>query len=82
MHVDFQMWMCGGRLEIIPCSHVGHVFRSLSSESASLETVLKNKRRVAEVWLDDLKEVFFKRTPFAQSVRQLYTHVKRRIPVA
>jgi polypeptide N-acetylgalactosaminyltransferase len=55
--------MCGGTLEIIPCSHVGHVFRKRSPYSwGTGGNVLKrNSIRVAEVWMDEYKKYYYER---------------------
>ena len=53
--------MCGGGIEIVPCSRVGHIFRSgRPYSSPGGDTMGHNVIRVAEVWLDDYKEFVYK----------------------
>uniref|UniRef100_A0A3B3CZ40 Ricin B lectin domain-containing protein n=1 Tax=Oryzias melastigma TaxID=30732 RepID=A0A3B3CZ40_ORYME len=54
--------MCGGEIEIIPCSRVGHIFRGQNPYSFPKDrqkTVERNLARVAEVWLDEYKDLFY-----------------------
>ncbi|XP_007424508.1 polypeptide N-acetylgalactosaminyltransferase 5 [Python bivittatus] len=62
MEISFKVWMCGGEIEIIPCSRVGHIFRNdnpYSFPKDRLTTVERNLARVAEVWLDEYKDLFY-----------------------
>ena len=59
LELSFRQWMCGGSLEVLPCSHVGHVFRRASplkhssAKPATDNYQLRNKLRTAVVWMDD-----------------------------
>lgn len=61
LELSFKTWMCGGTLEIIPCSHVGHVYRMRSPYpwGNGKNTLKRNLVRLAEVWLDDYKKFFY-----------------------
>ncbi|MGH0148745.1 UNVERIFIED_CONTAM: hypothetical protein FKN15_052014 [Acipenser sinensis] len=62
MEISFKIWMCGGEIEIIPCSRVGHIFRGdnpYKFPKDRVKTVERNLARVVEVWLDDYKELFY-----------------------
>lgn len=63
LELSFKSWMCGGRLEILPCSHVGHIFRSRSPYKwrPGTNVLKKNSIRLAQVWLDDFKQIYFDR---------------------
>lgn len=62
LELSFKTWMCGGTLETIPCSHVGHVFRKRSPYKWGNTNALKrNLVRLADVWLDDFKDYYFMR---------------------
>lgn len=58
--------MCGGVLEILPCSHVGHVFRSESPykfPKGTGRTVGYNVVRFIKVWVDKFQEYYFQVNP-------------------
>ncbi|XP_071961390.1 polypeptide N-acetylgalactosaminyltransferase 1-like isoform X2 [Antedon mediterranea] len=65
LELSFKIWMCGGTLEFVPCSHVGHVFRKKSPYHFPPGTnyVNKNNRRLAEVWLDEYKNFYYRIAP-------------------
>lgn len=63
LELSFKTWMCGGTLEILPCSHVGHVFRSRSPYKwrTGVNVLKRNSVRLAEVWMDDYKKYYYDR---------------------
>uniref|UniRef100_A0A8C5E5C3 Polypeptide N-acetylgalactosaminyltransferase n=1 Tax=Gouania willdenowi TaxID=441366 RepID=A0A8C5E5C3_GOUWI len=55
--ISFRVWQCGGSLEIVPCSRVGH---------GNANTYIKNTRRTAEVWMDDFRLFYYSARPAAR----------------
>lgn len=62
--MSFKTWMCGGTLEIIPCSRVGHIFRKKSPYKwrPGVDVVRRNTIRLAEVWMDEFAQYYYFRT--------------------
>lgn len=63
LELSFKTWMCGGTLEIVPCSHVGHIFRKRSPYKwrSGVNVLRKNSVRLAEVWMDEYKKYYYDR---------------------
>ncbi|KAF6081214.1 polypeptide N-acetylgalactosaminyltransferase 10 [Phyllostomus discolor] len=61
---SLQVWMCGGRMEDIPCSRVGHIYRKYVPYKVPAGVSLaRNLKRVAEVWMDEYAEHIYQRRP-------------------
>ncbi|XP_071332896.1 polypeptide N-acetylgalactosaminyltransferase 6-like [Trachinotus anak] len=62
LEMSFRVWQCGGQLEIIPCSVVGHIFRKASPHHFpnGSTVITRNLVRLAEVWLDEYKWIFYR----------------------
>ena len=61
MEISFRIWLCGGTLECMPCSHVGHVFRSSKHWQGQVykvpgEVIARNKLR-ASYWMQEYGEL-------------------------
>ncbi|XP_063789669.1 polypeptide N-acetylgalactosaminyltransferase 3 [Pseudophryne corroboree] len=72
IEMSFRVWQCGGQLEILPCAVVGHVFRSKSPHTfpKGTQVIIRNQVRLAEVWMDDYKEIFYRRNREAANIVQ------------
>ena len=74
--------MCGGQLEIIPCSHVGHIFREKNPNTfpgGVGDTLAKNNLRLIEVWMDDYKRYYYERRPDLQRRHLDYGDISDRL---
>jgi glycosyltransferase involved in cell wall biosynthesis len=62
--LSFKLHLCADGLFEVPCSRVAHTFRDINpSRSWKYDYVPRNFKRVAEVWLDEYKEILYSRDP-------------------
>lgn len=56
--LSFKLWMCADGLFTVPCSRVVHSFRTINpSRARNDDYVARNFKRIAEVWLDEFKDL-------------------------
>jgi hypothetical protein len=60
-NIEFPLrtWLFGGSVECVRESHVSHWFKKTFQYDFPGMVLAKNKARVAEVWFDEYKEVFY-----------------------
>jgi len=72
IELSLRIWLCGGRLDIVPCSRVGHIFRKrrpyTSTNSRGEDTQTLNVARVARVWLGEYMKYFDELVPDAANM--------------
>ncbi|XP_022331060.2 polypeptide N-acetylgalactosaminyltransferase 2-like [Crassostrea virginica] len=68
LELSLKFWMCGGTVEIIPCSHVSIIKKRKprTTQKISPNSIVRDLRRVAEVWLDGYKRYFYVSRPAAR----------------
>ncbi|XP_029397820.1 polypeptide N-acetylgalactosaminyltransferase 15 isoform X2 [Mus pahari] len=72
LEMSFKAWLCGGSVEILPCSRVGHIYRSQDAScGADPEVVLRNKIIIAETWLSTFKDTFYRHIPEASALSKV-----------
>ncbi|KAJ8391066.1 hypothetical protein AAFF_G00096870 [Aldrovandia affinis] len=56
VELGIRVWLCGGSIEVVPCSKIAHIERAHKPYLPDLSITMKrNALRVAEVWMDEYK---------------------------
>ncbi|XP_064608426.1 polypeptide N-acetylgalactosaminyltransferase 1-like isoform X2 [Liolophura sinensis] len=65
LEMAWRVWMCGGRLIHLPCSHIGHIARPqpYSFPGGRLNVEVHNYKRAVDVWMGDYKRFVYDHFP-------------------
>ncbi|XP_061669643.1 polypeptide N-acetylgalactosaminyltransferase 15-like [Syngnathoides biaculeatus] len=74
IELSIRVWLCGGSMEVVPCSRVAQPDRRhlprLPSRFQDREQLERNKIRIAETWMDAYRKIFYRRDTLAHFIRQ------------
>ncbi|XP_050080380.1 putative polypeptide N-acetylgalactosaminyltransferase 9 [Anopheles maculipalpis] len=61
IELSVKSWMCGGKMVTVPCSRVGHIQKNSHPYlfKQPKDVVRANSIRLAEVWMDEFKQIIF-----------------------
>ncbi|TKS73160.1 putative polypeptide N-acetylgalactosaminyltransferase 8 [Collichthys lucidus] len=60
VELGIRVWLCGGSVEVVPCSRIAHIERAHKPYAPDLSSAMRrNALRVADIWLDDYKKNVF-----------------------
>ncbi|XP_041354301.1 polypeptide N-acetylgalactosaminyltransferase 3-like [Gigantopelta aegis] len=59
VELSLRVWMCGGKMKILECSRVGHIFKTGHPFKMTYDDLLYNEKRIADLWLGEYKKFFY-----------------------
>ncbi|XP_046584881.1 polypeptide N-acetylgalactosaminyltransferase 13-like [Haliotis rubra] len=65
IELSWRVWLCGGQLVHVPCSHMGHIARTqpYSFPEGRQQVEMFNYKRAVDVWLGSLKRYVYQSYP-------------------
>ncbi|XP_049293438.1 putative polypeptide N-acetylgalactosaminyltransferase 9 [Anopheles funestus] len=80
IELSIKSWICGGKLITVPCSRVGHVQKHAHPYlfDVKMDLAFHNSARLAEVWMDEYKQVVFDVNGLPRYSEALFGSVARR----
>ncbi|KAM9807920.1 putative polypeptide N-acetylgalactosaminyltransferase 8 [Neosynchiropus ocellatus] len=57
VELGVRVWLCGGSVEVVPCSRIAHIERAHKPYAPDLSSPMRrNAVRVADIWMDEYKK--------------------------
>ncbi|CAL1539306.1 unnamed protein product [Lymnaea stagnalis] len=65
IEISFRTWMCGGKIELILCSHVGYLAtKTAPVADLELDPIYSNERKhIVQLWMDDFGQFVYEHIP-------------------